>query len=389
MIPIAMSTSNGRVYEKQFASEQKGVVSPILMTSIILGKIKTSSFPLLLESMRRNPSVTFVTICVVEDGTDHHGEIKKIGKHGVHNFHVMFITMSEFAKRVSEKLGITITLSKEWHLKMNDFKPTLPFLYPEILKLGDNNQLFKYWGYFDMDIVWGNFDRFADLFQGDNTFVISGYNTTVGAASWFKNEDWTYSLFKTNDQYVSFLSNSTYLHLDGNGPQHNHNHVNTNTQLPTMSNIQQKLINSDSNKYKFNKNRHYLDTLYFDRFGPLSTSGPITWHNGKLKVIHASNFFPAGRELLFFHRPDHFFQHNHKDGDLIQHTHKENIISDMIEFGYLLPSWIPLLTRYLCYDRKMLKETTVNALGMYKPYDPSCFIKTYDEIEAKAIPASH
>jgi hypothetical protein len=73
---------------------------------------------------------------------------------------------------------------------MTDYKPTLAWLFPELFAENlptiitsfnrdfdvsfYDNKRFQYWGYVDMDLVWGNFSRFAHLFQGDYAVITSG-----------------------------------------------------------------------------------------------------------------------------------------------------------------------------------------------------------------------
>jgi hypothetical protein len=61
---------------------------------------------------------------------------------------------------------------------------------------------------------------------------------------------------------------------------------------------------------------------------------------GSLQIIHGSPAFPPGRELLFYHRME-------KNINFPDHI-KDEIFRDMMQYGYLLPNWVPLLTRYIC-----------------------------------------
>jgi hypothetical protein len=150
----------------------------------------------------------------------------------VDNFRVVTVTFSQFSDRVFNKLGIRVAYNQSWYYKMNDYKATLAHLFPEIV----NERKYAYWGkhpprvsycgvnatplilctlkqylilfaasyllnttylttrysvsvsvlavladviimisgYTDLDLVWGNFSRFAHLFQGDYAVVTSG-----------------------------------------------------------------------------------------------------------------------------------------------------------------------------------------------------------------------
>jgi hypothetical protein len=129
--------------------------------------------PLLLESMRWNPTVDFQMIHVVEEGSKA-AEVsqKLVAASGVRvdNFKVTAVTIPELRIRVKDHLGIDVPFAKEWFYKLCDYKPTLAHLFPELAP----KDKYKFWGYVDMDVIWGNFSRFSHWFQGDNQFIISG-----------------------------------------------------------------------------------------------------------------------------------------------------------------------------------------------------------------------
>ena len=99
------------------------------------------------------------------------------------NIHVVGI--SDFSKRAQEKLGLKSTITMEWYYKLCDFKPVLAYLYPEFAP----EDRYKYWGYADMDLIWGNFSKFAHWFQANpkQPFVITGWFGTTGAGAWYIN----------------------------------------------------------------------------------------------------------------------------------------------------------------------------------------------------------
>jgi hypothetical protein len=113
--------------------------------------------PLLFESMRWNgPLVEFVIINVIKEGSNDAEEIIRLKEsHAVINLHIVVLTIAEFSKLVHEKLGITVNMAPDWYYKLCDFKPVLAYLFPEYA----SEDKFKYWGYGDNDVIWGNFSR--------------------------------------------------------------------------------------------------------------------------------------------------------------------------------------------------------------------------------------
>jgi len=169
---ILLVNSSKRVYVDQFPSGSEHLqFPPTILFHIYMGHMKYPHLPLLLESMRWNPKVQFVLINVIEEGSTDADDIKNLViKMGVPNFHVEAVTFGGFSARIKDKLGIDVTFTKDWYYKMCDYKPTLAHLFPDIMAKGS----YKYWGYGDLDVIWGNFTRFSHWFQGDYPFVISG-----------------------------------------------------------------------------------------------------------------------------------------------------------------------------------------------------------------------
>ena len=120
------------------------------------------------------------------DGSDQAKDVLALKEHlKVENLNIHVVSISDFNKRIQEKLGLKSTITMEWYYKLCDFKPVLAYLYPEFA----SEDKYKYWGYGDMDVIWGNFSRFAHWFQGSpqQPFVITGWFGTTGAGAWYLN----------------------------------------------------------------------------------------------------------------------------------------------------------------------------------------------------------
>ena len=140
-----------------------------------MGKIKYPHLPLLLESMKRNPTVDFKVINIVKVGLKQERDIVAIkNRLNVPNFSIHVITIEEFRNLLLEKFDMHFAVDESWYYKMCDFKPTLPFLFPKLV-----GEKYKYWGYADMDLIWGNITRFSHWFQGQYPFIHSGFNGDI------------------------------------------------------------------------------------------------------------------------------------------------------------------------------------------------------------------
>ena len=75
--------------------------------------------------------------------------------------------------------------------------------------------------------------------------------------------------------------------------------------------------------------------------------------------------------MLIYHRPA-------KQYDLYEvYTEKvaKEIEHDMIQYGFLLPNFVPVLTRHLCLKTASKWQTQTEAMGEYAPYANDCFNK--------------
>lgn len=166
-----------RAHAHQFPEGDENLkLPPILIFTLHMGPINILHLPLLLESMKWNPDVEFVVVNIIEDenAVEVTGVKAQIAKAALPNFRLEFISGNSFRELVVDKLGIRIALTKEWQTKVLDFKPTLAHLFPHLL----SQRPYKYWGYSDIDLIWGNFSRFSGWFQGNIPFVVSGEKTS-------------------------------------------------------------------------------------------------------------------------------------------------------------------------------------------------------------------
>ena len=127
------------------------ILPKIAFFSIYMNQIKYSHMPLLLASMKHNPRVQFILIHVVSNTSDTfvHRLPDLIHEMRVSNFDVHIISFDELSNRIQEKLNISVNITNEWYYKLCDYKPTLAFLFEELVK----EDQYKFWGVGDMDLV--------------------------------------------------------------------------------------------------------------------------------------------------------------------------------------------------------------------------------------------
>ncbi len=209
LLPLSSASGPSEwIYEHQFPIGSETLSPPsIVLFSIYMGKIKYKHLPLLVASMKHNPSVRFNIINIVETLEDAEEAKEVIRSYNVthfnmnnpylsnsnsssnsngdsikdfngssgpiyrfnHNVHLEALTMSQFREVVKRRLHIDIEFNSSWYYKMCDYKPTLAYLFPHLMGLneegeaidreGGGRESYMYWGFADMDIVWGNFHK--------------------------------------------------------------------------------------------------------------------------------------------------------------------------------------------------------------------------------------
>jgi hypothetical protein len=198
----------------------------LVCISIHTGSIAAYSYlDLTLESMRWNPNVDFVVLNVIPDDesiSEAYHEVDELLPRGrsIDNFRVVQISSRDLSTVINKKLNLNVNLDASWYYKMCDYKPTLAYLFPELLlipperrrfhgrlseyrsrMLGINKhsdvnakqnlQKYTFWGWADLDLVWGNISRYAYLFQGQYPIVPTGCCYARGMAHFQRNMRWT------------------------------------------------------------------------------------------------------------------------------------------------------------------------------------------------------
>lgn len=176
---------------------------PIAIISAYVGSVSYEFIRLTLTSMKFNPEIDFMIVNVVDKEEAHnyrsrhsspalvnastgtsihtkprvnrfHRELSQIGL--PRNIHLKVISFEHFSSLIEKKLQITVPFNITWYYKMCDYKPTFAYLFNDMLEKGSSfhKKPFNFWGYADLDLIWGRFKRFAHLFQGQYDVIRSG-----------------------------------------------------------------------------------------------------------------------------------------------------------------------------------------------------------------------
>lgn len=182
------------------------------------------------------------------------------------------------------------------------------------------------------------------------------------------NDTWLRVLFQSDPLYTLLLQNHTDYQMDEFSRKG----------LYMQTNIDNFVKNVIPRRgERMNNGIHWKDKLWVEQEQSYFHTGPVLWHDGRLTILHGSPEFPPGREILIYHRPN-------KDYN-IRKTFSlkiaDEIEQDMIKYGFLLPNWIPLVTRFICPQEATDWKSTSVSLDSYQPYKDECFAKfgAYDK----------
>jgi hypothetical protein len=251
---------------------------------------------------------------------------------------------------------------------MSEFKPTLAVLFSDLLIDPKTNLEYKWWGYADLDLIWGQISSFSQLFHNQWPIVNTGWLSPRGMCTFYRNLPWLNRIYLEDPMYLVLLKNITTHDLDENGLSVKP-HLVIDNGFHSLKYMQKSLLN------KMNMTAYYgpsiNDRLFIEKIDSINWSGPVRWFRGSLKTVHKTEEFPAFREIMYYHRTDAF------NVDVLK-INRTELIEDMNEYGYLLPYFTPLLTRYICPKMTTTKYASdfKTELHNYKPYDSTCFLKS-------------
>jgi hypothetical protein len=302
---------------------------------------KMASFPYTLQSMGTNPkNVQFVIVTVSEDPRSASKITDMAAKLGVTNVKVLAPTIDEWAKRVKDKLAIDVPWDKTWYYKLNDYKPTFGVLFADII------EGFDWWGWVDLDVIFGNFVTFRHLFHkqidprsSKQYEMISGcWFRTCGPITMIKSTPENNQLYQKQKRYMAKLLEKKAQTLDENG-QDGMTSWGPNRLTWDNTNL------TGGPYYGHQLQAHAPMVREGDyikkKFGP---TGVVTWFEGELTML--KGHYP----VLVFHKPIANGPPKIPLGALGGNglNLQESLLEDSFKYGYILPGFDPLNWRGMC-----------------------------------------
>lgn len=145
-------------------------------------------FQLYLKSCAYNPALKIFFITDLELPKETPSNVEKI--------HIAF---SDLASLFSDKLGTNVALNS--YYKLCDFKPAYGFLFEDYIKE------FDFWGFGDIDLVYGKIDEFiTDEILEKNDVITFRTEWLSGALTLFRNNAEINSLFKESPDWQKVIT---------------------------------------------------------------------------------------------------------------------------------------------------------------------------------------
>lgn len=150
-------------------------------------------FPYFLHTCKYNPSIDFY---IYTDNEMRYSDID--------NVKFINYTLGEFNKDATEALNFPINIDRAY--KLCDFKPAYGLIFSEQIKEYD------FWGYCDIDVIWGNIRSFMTDELLDQYDVISArHDYLTGCFALYKNNLYINSLFTHSKDFMKvFTSENNY-----------------------------------------------------------------------------------------------------------------------------------------------------------------------------------
>ncbi|MGB3544727.1 DUF6625 family protein [Rubrivirga sp.] len=117
-------------------------------------------------------------------------------------------TLDRFNERAQATLDLPVNVQKPY--KLCDFKPTFGTVYRDLLGR------YEFWGYCDVDMVWGNVSHFLDdtILDGVDVYSVAGPGFLSGAFTLFRNTGPSARLFERSPNYERVLLSSDFHAFD-------------------------------------------------------------------------------------------------------------------------------------------------------------------------------
>jgi len=228
-------------------------------------------FDYFVHSCKYNPSVDFY---IITDDIAYTNPLPN-------NVKLIYKTLNEVSLLATKKLGFEINIT--YGYKLCDFKPAYGFIFPELIKGYD------FWGYCDIDVIFGNIRDFMtdDLLENHDLISVRP-DWIPGCFILFKNSLKMNTLFKQSKDYKKVFTSDKHYCFDVTNFSHaefeaGKSYLDIHTEIESMMHVVKKM------EAKYYIKPHF--ELYIIEGG---CPGNLRWGNGKM--IYKNKF-----EILLYH----------------------------------------------------------------------------------------
>jgi len=227
-------------------------------------------FPYFLHSCRYNPDIDFLIF------TDNPSSLVNLPA----NVQVIPYSIEQFKADANKKLGFEIAIESGY--KICDFRPAFGLFFQEYIKNYD------FWGYCDIDVIFGNIRTFmTNELLNEYDIISARHDYLTGCFSLYRNNLTMCELFKQSKDYRkvftdprNFFFDETNFAFEAFAKGLHYNQI--QTEVESMTHVVRRLQEE-------NKLRAYFEFQIVEGF-----SGNMLWNKGQL--IYRKQF-----EALLYH----------------------------------------------------------------------------------------
>ena len=196
------------------------------------------------------------------------------------NVFIVETNLKELSEKASMALEIPIKIEHAY--KLCDFKPLYGLMFNDVIKE------YKFWGYGDIDVIFGDIDQFLPKEKLEKHDVISvRHDFLTGYFQIFKNNDLTKNLFKQSSDYIKVFTADKHYCFDETNFRHQAFTDNIpwneiTCEIDSMMHVVSRL--AEEGKL----------SAYFDFHVIEGTPGKLKWTEGKM-------YYRGKYEILLYH----------------------------------------------------------------------------------------
>ncbi len=125
------------------------------------------------------------------------------------NVQFEFMSLSSFNALASTRLGWPQAIKPDYMMKICDLRPAFGAIFADSI---DN---YDYWGHCDLDVLWGDMDRFLhEALTNEADIITSRSQRITGHFTLFRNTERTNAMYQRMHRFRALASDSTYHSFD-------------------------------------------------------------------------------------------------------------------------------------------------------------------------------